>query len=213
MKIIGINGSPRKGWNTDLMVREALKGAESKGAETELIHLYDMRFTGCISCFNCKRKDGPGIGRCAFSDELLPVLDKIHHCDGLVLGTPIYISDVSASMRALIERLSFQYVPYQNDKTTYFDRRIPVLSIYTMNCPEEQMKAIYEPMFAQADERNKRFFGGPAKSLAVTDTLQTNDYDKYEMSRFDVAARKKRREEVFPGELKKAFTMGADLIA
>ena len=212
MKVIGINGSPRKGWNTDLLVSEALKGAASKGAETELIHLYDLRFRGCISCFGCKKKDSPGVGRCAFSDELLPVLDKIHHCGGLVLGTPIYIGDVSSSMRALIERLTFQYISYQKEKGAYFDRKMPVLSIYTMNCPEEAMKNNgYESMFARSGELYNRLLGGPSKSLAVNETLQADDYSKYEMSRFDEAARKKRRDDVFSQELKKAFDLGAEM--
>jgi multimeric flavodoxin WrbA len=48
MRIIGINGSPRKGWNTHILVGEALRGAAAAGAETELINLYDLRFSGCI---------------------------------------------------------------------------------------------------------------------------------------------------------------------
>lgn len=56
MKVVFINGSPRKGWNTDLLLKEALKGAESVGAETEYINLYDLKYTGCKSCFACKVK-------------------------------------------------------------------------------------------------------------------------------------------------------------
>ena len=56
MKAIAINGSPRKSWNTDLILQEALKGAADAGAEVEMVHLYDLNFTGCRSCFACKRK-------------------------------------------------------------------------------------------------------------------------------------------------------------
>jgi multimeric flavodoxin WrbA len=56
--VIAVNGSPRKRWNTAMMLEHALKGAESKGAETELIHLYDLDFKGCTSCFACKLKGG-----------------------------------------------------------------------------------------------------------------------------------------------------------
>lgn len=206
MNIIGINGSPRKGWNTELMVREALKGAESNGAETEIYNLYDMRFRGCISCFGCKKKDNSLIGKCVFADELLPVLNRIHRCDGLVLGTPMYINEVSSAMRALLERLIFQYIPYEKDKPRYFDRNLPVLAVYTMNAPGG-----YDEKFAKYAETYNRLLGGPVTTIAVTETLQMNDYGAYEMSRFDVAARKKRREDVFPGELKKAFAWGADL--
>ncbi|GHV94509.1 flavodoxin [Spirochaetia bacterium] len=210
MKIIGINGSPRKGWNTHLLVEEALKGAASKGAETELVHLYDMRFRGCISCFACKKKENSG--HCAFADELLPVLGRVGRCDGLILGSPIYISEVTASMRAFIERLTFQYVTYRKEGGSFIDRRIPVLSIYTMNVSEAQMKRIgYEEKFAFYEGRYNQLLGGPAKTLVSTETLQTDEYEKYEMSMFDAAARKKRRAEVFPLDLKKAFEMGAGL--
>lgn len=53
MKVIFINGSPRKGWNTHKLLESAMKGAADAGAETELIHLYDYEYKGCISCFAC----------------------------------------------------------------------------------------------------------------------------------------------------------------
>ena len=213
MKVIGISGSPRKDWNTDLLVQQALKGAESKGAETELYHLYDLRFRGCVSCFRCKKKESSSLGRCIYADELLPILNRIHRCDGLVLGSPIYIGEVSSGMRAFIERLAFQYITYEKDKISYFDRRLPVLSIYTMNAPEEAIKASgYDAHFLFYENCFNRFLGGPATTLTVTETLQTDDYGAYHMSKFDEEARKKRREDVFPGDLQRAFDMGATLI-
>lgn len=58
MKIIAINGSPRKNRNTATLLNKALEGAASQGAETELIHLYDLNYKGCVSCFACKIKNG-----------------------------------------------------------------------------------------------------------------------------------------------------------
>ena len=75
MKAIAINGSPRKGWNTDLVLQEALKGAADAGAEVEMIHLYDLNFTGCRSCFACKRK-GAELAKCFWKDDLSPVLES-----------------------------------------------------------------------------------------------------------------------------------------
>lgn len=211
MKIIGVNGSPRKGWNTHLLVAEALEGAASEGAETELIHLYDLRFRGCVSCFVCKQKENPG--HCAFADELLPVLGAISRCDGLILGSPLYIGDVTSSMRAFIERLTFQYITYRKEGGTFCKRGIPVLSIYTMNVTDEGMRQNgYEEKFAFYEGRYNTLLGGPAQTMVVTETLQTDDYDKYEMSMFDAATRKKRRDEVFPQDLQKAFQIGAKLV-
>ena len=64
MNVIAFNGSPRKKWNTATLLKKALEGAASQGAETELIHLYDLAFKGCISCFACKTKGGKNYGRC-----------------------------------------------------------------------------------------------------------------------------------------------------
>jgi multimeric flavodoxin WrbA len=211
MKIIGINGSPRKGWNTHLLVEEALKGAVSKGAETELVHLYDLSFKGCISCFECKRKDGPSLGRCALRDELRPVLEGIASCGALILGSPIYIGELSSSMRALIERLTFQYITYNRDRRTFFMRRIPTAFIYTMNVGEAHLEqAGYAAKFKAYESLFERVLG-PTQTLTCTETWQTEDYGKYGMTMFNEGERKKRREEVFPRDLQKAFMMGAAL--
>jgi multimeric flavodoxin WrbA len=77
MKLLAINGSPRKKWNTAMLLENALEGAASKGAETELVHLYDLTYTGCTSCFACKLKGGKSYGKCAVNDGLTPVLEKI----------------------------------------------------------------------------------------------------------------------------------------
>jgi len=58
MQVIGINGSPRKQWNTATLVAKALEGAAAQGAQTELVHLYDLDFKGCTSCFACKTRGG-----------------------------------------------------------------------------------------------------------------------------------------------------------
>ena len=67
MKVLGFNGSPRKNWNTAMLLEKALEGAASEGAETELIHLYELNYKGCISCFACKTREAvsshPGFAR------------------------------------------------------------------------------------------------------------------------------------------------------
>jgi multimeric flavodoxin WrbA len=211
MKRIGVYGSPRKGWNTHILVEEALKGAASKGAETELVNLYDLNFKCCVSCFVCKRLGGKSLGRCAANDDLSPVLDRIHDCDGLILGSPIYIGEVTASMRALFERLTFQYITYRKDGSTFYSRHFSTALIYTMNIAESQIGPFgYDVKFKFYEERFAGIFG-PARTLVSTETLQTTDYSLYEMSMFDGEARKQRREAVFPQDRLKAFELGVDL--
>jgi multimeric flavodoxin WrbA len=112
MKVIAINGSPRKKWNTATMLEKALEGAASEGAETEIIHLYDLNFKGCTSCFACKLKDGKSYGKCAMNDELTHVLAKLKDADAVILGSPIYLGNSTGEMRSFMERFIFPYLVY-----------------------------------------------------------------------------------------------------
>ena len=111
MRAIAINGSPRKGWNTDMLLQQALKGAAYAGAETELIQLSDLTYSGCRSCFACKRTRAE-TGRCMWKDDLQPVFDKILSADAVFMGSPIYLGNVSGMMYCLMERLVFSLLSY-----------------------------------------------------------------------------------------------------
>ena len=106
MKAIFINGSPRKSNNTAEILQSAMKGAQSAGAETELVHLYDLQFKGCMSCFACKLKNAKTNGVCAIKDELRPVLEKCKEADIIVIGSPIYYSSVTGLTRCFMERIT-----------------------------------------------------------------------------------------------------------
>ena len=71
MKVLAINGSPRKDWNTATLLKAALDGAASEGAGVELVHLYDLAYHGCVSCFACKLKGGSSYGNCAYKDGVI----------------------------------------------------------------------------------------------------------------------------------------------
>lgn len=207
--VIAINGSPRKKWNTAMLLEKALEGAESKGAETELIHLYDLTFTGCTSCFACKFKGGKSYGRCAVRDELAPVLDRIHDADALILGSPIYFGTVTGEMRSFMERLLFPYLQYTSPPSTLFDRKIKTAFIYTMNVSEDQMKAAQYPVHIGLNENVLARTFGHAETLCSFETLQFGDYSKVVFSYTDPEARKERRKTVFQKDLEKAFALGA----
>ena len=97
MKVLAFNGSPRKTWNTATLLNKALEGAVSLGAETEMIHLYDLNYKGCISCFACKMRGGKSYGTCALKDDLTPILKKVYEADALLLGSPVYFFRVTGS--------------------------------------------------------------------------------------------------------------------
>lgn len=206
-KIIAVNAGPRKGWNTDTLITEAARGAESVGAEVERFDLFRLeKYTGCISCFGCKKEKFKG--HCICRDGLTPVLDAIREADGLIIGSPNYLGDMTASFRALYERLIFQNLTYNVEKPCCNEHPIPVMLIMTSNAPDtfylEKMKNYQQTLNA---------FVGPAKIMVSGDTLQLKDYSKtdWKWSLFDPEAKQKRHDTVFPQECQKAFEMGAEL--
>lgn len=209
-KIIAINASPRTAWNTGTLIREAAKGAESEGAEVKVYDLYQSeKFTGCISCFGCKLPEHQGV--CVYKDGLTPILDDIRDADGLIIGTPNYLGDVSAGFRALYERLIFQSLTYKTEPRSYNERRIPVLFIMTSNAAEEFYAQIgYDKMLANYQNMLCNMVG-PTKVMISSDTLQVSDYSKYNWTMFDPDAKKKRHETVFPTDKGKAFSLGAEM--
>ena len=208
MKAILLNGSPRKNWNTAMMLREAEKGALSAGAEAEYIDLYDLNFTGCRSCMACKRKGGQRC-RCFWKDDLSPVIDRIFAADALIVGSPIYLGDITSQVHALIERLHFCALSY-DDYSNYFTGRVDVGIILTMNAPEPIYRQWYR---GKAEELARSFsaLNGTVELLPCCDTLQVKDYSKYSMAGFDEAHKKAMRQTQFPQDLEKAFQMGVRL--
>jgi multimeric flavodoxin WrbA len=209
MKVIAINGGPRKNWNTATLLKQALEGAVSAGAEVELINLYDLNYKGCISCFACKRIGGKSYGTCAVKDDLKPLFEKIQNADALILGSPIYLGMVTGELRSFLERLIFQYLVYDKNYSNLNQNKIPVGLIYTMNVPEAYLDRVgYQQMFLTTIEDPLKRTFGDTESLFVTDTYQFDDYSKYEASAFNEKEKAKRREEIFPEECKKAYDMG-----
>jgi len=210
MKVMAFNGSPRKKkWNTVTLLNNALQGAQSTGAETELVQLYDLKFSGCISCFSCKRLSRKKDGVCSVKDDLTQVLDRVKQADALIIGSPVYYGAESAATRAFIERLCFPYLKYSKDAGSLFPRRINTAMIYTMNAPDQILQRIgYDRMFAMTQMTLGMHFGA-CELLLSTDTLQYSDYDKYEAEAFDKNAKRQRHIEVFPDDCTRAFALGA----
>ncbi|MEL4304577.1 flavodoxin family protein [Methanococcoides sp. LMO-2] len=101
IKILGVEGSPRKNGNTDILLDEFLKGAESAGAKTKKVHLRDYSIEFCIGCEACRKA-----GTCTrFHDGMNLLYSDIEASDGLILGSPTYNYNITASMKAFIDRL------------------------------------------------------------------------------------------------------------
>ena len=205
--IIAVNAGPRKGWNTDTLINEAIKGVESTGAVVKKFNLFQLeKYTGCISCFGCKMELHKG--HCVCHDGLTEVLDAIRKADGLIIGSPNYLGEMTASFRALYERLVFQNLTYNKETPCCNQNAIPVLLIMTSNAPDKAYLDLlrnYQQVLGQ--------FVGPTEILVSGDTLQLNDYSTldWEWSMFDPEAKKRRHETVFQQECAKAYDKGAAL--
>jgi NAD(P)H-dependent FMN reductase len=206
--IVAVNAGPRKGWNTDTLITEASKGAEAAGAVIKRFDLFKLeRYTGCISCFGCKKEWHKGT--CICRDGLKPVLDAIREADGLIIGSPNYLSDLTASFRALYERLIFQNLTYQVEAPCCNEHPIPVLLLMTSNAPDTAYLGLmknYQQVFST--------FVGPTEFFVSGETLQLKDYSKtdWPWTLFDPEARQRRRETVFPQECRAAFEKGRSLV-
>lgn len=208
-KAIAINASPRKNGNTAALLQEALRGAAAAGAETELVHLIDLDFKGCVSCFACKRLGNPNYGKCNLKDELTPVLEKIAEADVLLVGSPIYIGNVTGMARNFIERQLFPYITYSKENPSCWKGKLNCGYIFTQNCPAER-SGMYESMYA-ANAGNYRFFGGKVETMVAANTWQFDDYGKYSSSMFDVEEKRRLRDEEFPKTLAEAYDLGRRL--
>jgi multimeric flavodoxin WrbA len=99
VKVLGLYGSPRRGGNTELLLEEALKGAEKEGAEVERIYLSDFTITPCKECHGCDNT-----GNCVILDDMEKIYPKLLEADVLILASPIFFYGVTAWAKALIDR-------------------------------------------------------------------------------------------------------------
>ena len=99
MKVLGLFGSPRKGGNTELLLEEALKGAEREGAEVERLHLTDFTITPCKECHGCDQT-----GQCVILDDMQKIYPKLLEADVIILASPIFFYGITAWAKALVDR-------------------------------------------------------------------------------------------------------------
>ena len=109
MKVLLLNGSPRKGGNTEIALNEVVKVLNAEGIETELIQVGDKAFRGCMACGGCRK-----IGKCVYDDGVNEIVEKFALSDGLIVGSPVYYASANATLVAVLDRV-FQSARF--DKT------------------------------------------------------------------------------------------------
>ena len=213
-KIYAINGSPRRNRNTATLLDKVLEGAKSAATDVtaERIDLYSLKYTGCLSCFACKRKDGASYGKCAVKDDLYEVLQKLAEADAVVFGSPIYYRTITGQLHAFYERFFFPYMQYKVGYPNLVQRKIPTACIYTMNVMEDEMlRDGYRKNMELFELFLENYFQKPL-ILHAFNTYQFDDYDKYVCEVFSKEEKAAYREKHFPEDCRKAFAMGVQLI-
>lgn len=214
-KIYAINGSPRKNRNTATLLDKVLEGAKAAepDAVAERIDLYDLKYTGCRSCFACKRKNGASYGKCAIRDDLYEVLEKLADADAVVFGSPIYYRTITGQLHAFFERYFFPYMQYKVGYPNLVQKKIPTACIYIMNVMEAEMiRDGYRQYMGLFEIFLENYFQKPLL-LHAFNTYQFDDYDKYVCEVFSKEEKAAYRNQHFPEDCQKAFAIGQQLMA
>ncbi len=207
MKLIAVNGSPRPNFNTAKLLKEAVRGAQDAGAETEYADLYKIPFKGCVSCFLCKRRDGEACV-CQVKDDIQPLFERILKADALVLGSPVYFGDVTAGAEAFLERLVFPALSYDDFSSRVYTGHVNCGLILTMN---EKDASLHEALVKQKAGMLSMLHGA-VETYASTFTVQFDDYAKYHAAGLGGETRIARQAEQFPKDLQAAYDMGKRLV-
>lgn len=113
MKVLLLNGSPRKNGNTNIALEEMAKVFNGEGIQTEIVQVGNQKISGCMACNFCK-----GNGKCVMDDDIVNKLaPKFEECDGLVVGSPVYYASANATLIAVLDRLFY---------STSFDKTMKV---------------------------------------------------------------------------------------
>jgi multimeric flavodoxin WrbA len=105
MKVLGINCSPRKGGNTELLIKEVFKAVEKEGIKTEFFQLGGKKVNGCIACMKCKKKLD---GRCHQKNDVInECIERMLKADAIIIGSPVYNADITADAKAFMEVSSY----------------------------------------------------------------------------------------------------------
>jgi len=149
MKVLAFVGSPRKSGNTAVLVDEIVKAAAGKGAETETVFLNELNYRGCQACMSCKTKTET----CVQKDDVTPLIDKIQGADAVVIGSPVYMGQVTGQTKLFIDRW---YSLIRGDFTSRLNPGKKMVMVLTQGQPDAEM-------FSGIPKGYKGMFKGLAK--------------------------------------------------
>jgi multimeric flavodoxin WrbA len=138
MKITGFIASPRKKGNTAWIVNKILEGAKEQGAETQAWYCGDLDIKPCQGCLSCVRSD-----RCTINDDMQKLYDALGHADALILGSPVYMGQMSAQAKIFTDRLFAQITPRFSPHFKEKNAGKKLVLIFTQGNPDSDMFQVY----------------------------------------------------------------------
>lgn len=210
MKVLAVNGSPRKNWNTGTLLQAALDRAAEAGCETEFVQLSSVPLRGCSSCLACKREAEPfrSDPLCAMKDGLRPVLERARAANVLLVGSPVYYGTLTAEAWAFLTRYWFAAFNYDPAQLSKIPANKPTGFIATMNVPDAgAYRALFDGVVG-----NLQALSGPVRTLMGEDTCQVDDYVRYRMLMFDAEHKAARRYSADSADVQRARTLMDELL-
>jgi len=134
MKVVGFVGSPRMKGNTTTIVNEVLRGASEAGAKTKIFNLNELGIRGCQACYKCQTPEG----KCVQQDGMAPLYDEIFSADAVVIGTPVFMLQITGQTKTFIDRL-FALLYLKDGQPGAFRNKIKgkrTITVYSQGQPE-----------------------------------------------------------------------------
>lgn len=216
LKVIAINGSPRKNFSTAKLLSSFTEGAKAAGQNVEVkqINLYDYNYSGCRECYLCKLKGGRSYAKCGFKDDITNILQEVAAADIVAFGAPIFFGDFSGQMKSFLERLFFPFARYGKDREySIAPKKIHTAVFSAMNVPEEMRKDEYDYIMEHTIGWIKDTFGYRPETCYANYTYQFTDYDKFDAELWDEKSKREWRDTQFPKDCEKAFDIGKKLVS
>lgn len=160
MRVTGFIGSPRKEGNTDHLVRRILESVSERGFDTEIVYLNDLNIKGCQACMQCKEK----ALRCAVEDDMQELYPLIESSDVVVLGSPIYMGNITGVMKTFIDRW-YAYAGVPDEKKLPVGKRIFLVLPYG-----REEEDLFDHVAIQLGQMFKYLFGAKVESWLVPGT-------------------------------------------
>ncbi len=212
MQVLALNGSPRKKKHSATLLQKALEGAEEAGATTQLVHLYEYTFSGCMSCYACKKPQGPSFGKCILHDELTPLLEQCMTADALFFASPIFYGAQSGIFRCFMERLLYPLYPFSKEKSLG-TRSIPTVFFYSMIASKDRAETEgYMVGIEKVRLWMEQLLQAPAKVLMCGNAMHQEDYTPFGPVHYDVEGMQKTYLAEFPKQCAQAKDLGAKIV-